>query len=482
MDLERLNRDFKDLISELKAIHLDDIAKRLEEVSQAILDPKNLYDIVHLDLSQLVNPGSIEEQAIQHYLRNWNWIRYLELIRNVLILIPVAITWLGISQASEKYNLLITADNIDPNVVEQPFLVLWEQGFPGVELQSPLPYIEIDKIIGSFSRLALIDFLLLFSVIALALFVHWWRDIKIAKAQNRASHLRSRIEQILWQINITIARKQRESNPSQIVLQLKEAFDSFQEQSKGFFENLKAEQERLENFTQLRVQEFNQLSVFSEDLNTSVKNLLAHGEDLHKIHQKAQENILQLANENRQASVNQNKLITALEDWGTITKDLIQQIHNASKNLKDSSEDLSYTASRNTDNTKAVIATVEEINQLASALHDNESGLRNQIVSVLVDQQNQTSNQVQQAVRSFETSTDRLANVLATLAEGNSQLSHSLRDTVSDIDKRILALERQTGIRRSRISNGVLLTTAAIVLTLLSLLSIAFSSGIISIP
>src|SRR5256885_11581720 len=76
----------------------------------------------------------------------------LEVLRNVLVFAPIAVTWFGLSLAAGAYADMLAAR---PDLVSQPFLLLWEQGFGG---RIPL----------NFSTLALVDASLIGVLIALS--------------------------------------------------------------------------------------------------------------------------------------------------------------------------------------------------------------------------------------------------------------------------------------------------------------------------
>ena len=96
----------------------------------------------------------------------------LEVARNVLVFAPIAVTWFGLSTATDAYAKLLAAR---PEFMDKPFLLLWEQGFEGYGA----------TII--FSVLAAIDASLIGLLILLSLAVHFRADIR--DAGSRAASL-----------------------------------------------------------------------------------------------------------------------------------------------------------------------------------------------------------------------------------------------------------------------------------------------------
>ena len=99
---------------------------------------------------EALNPAALAESITGGHSVLWD---LLEVLRNVLVFAPIAVTWLGLSLAAAAYYGLIGRQ---PDQVSKPFLLLWEGGFGGV-----LPL--------NFSTLALIDASLIGVLIALSL-------------------------------------------------------------------------------------------------------------------------------------------------------------------------------------------------------------------------------------------------------------------------------------------------------------------------
>lgn len=97
---------------------------------------------------------------------------FLEVARNVLVFAPIALTWFGLSTATDAYARLLAQK---PELGDRPFLLLWEQGFEGVG----------NSIV--FSTLAGIDASLIGLLIVLSLAIHFRADI--GDARTRAESL-----------------------------------------------------------------------------------------------------------------------------------------------------------------------------------------------------------------------------------------------------------------------------------------------------
>lgn len=113
--------------------------------------------------------GAVDARAIAELLlgrRHAVW-GALEVARNVLVFAPIAVTWFGLSTATDAYAKLL---DVRPELVTKPFLLLWQAGLPGTM---------------HFSTLALIDALLIGILIVLSLFIHVRSDMQDATTRTR---------------------------------------------------------------------------------------------------------------------------------------------------------------------------------------------------------------------------------------------------------------------------------------------------------
>lgn len=109
-----------------------------------------------------IDPRSTAEAITFHRSAIWG---VLELARNVLVFAPIALTWFGLSTATDAYAKLL---GLRPELGDRPFLLLWEQGFMGVGTSIV------------FSLMAAIDASLIGLLILLSLAIHLRSDIRDA--------------------------------------------------------------------------------------------------------------------------------------------------------------------------------------------------------------------------------------------------------------------------------------------------------------
>ena len=108
---------------------------------------------------EAIEPKTLAESISGGHSQIWD---VLEVIRNVLVFAPIAVTWFGLSVAAAAYAGLIGRQ---PDLVSRPFLLLWEEGFGGAA-----PF--------NFSALALTDASLIGLLIILSLALHTRSELR----------------------------------------------------------------------------------------------------------------------------------------------------------------------------------------------------------------------------------------------------------------------------------------------------------------
>lgn len=129
-----------------------------------------------------VDPRGLAELLAGKHSRLW---AVLEVIRNVLVFAPIAVTWFGLSIAATAYAELLTAR---PDLVSRPFLLLWQEGFDG---RLPL----------NFSTLAITDASLIGVLIVLSLALHIRSEVRDPQVRTKALLKESEIRALLGNVS-----------------------------------------------------------------------------------------------------------------------------------------------------------------------------------------------------------------------------------------------------------------------------------------
>lgn len=145
-------------------------------------------------LAGAVDPGDLADILEGGRSAFWG---ALEVLRNVLIFAPIGVTWFGLSTASEAYGRVLAQR---PDLVTVPFLLLWQNGLPGV-----VP----------FSTLAAIDATLIGALIVLSFLIHVRSEVRDEATRTRILLKGSEIRGLLGQaanLAAAFAPSERESD------------------------------------------------------------------------------------------------------------------------------------------------------------------------------------------------------------------------------------------------------------------------------
>jgi len=157
-------RDLASLASEVEP-HDSAVAVILRRLAEAVRSCRNEEARAY---AAAIDPRPLAQLLFERPSTLWG---ILEVARSVLVFAPIAVTWYGLSTASLAYAKLLQDR---PDLVTQPFLLLWEVGFlgaPGVL---------------NFSTVAIIDASLIGLLIVLSLALHARSELRAPVTRTRA--------------------------------------------------------------------------------------------------------------------------------------------------------------------------------------------------------------------------------------------------------------------------------------------------------
>jgi hypothetical protein len=161
---QRVAQEVTELASEVRE-HDAAIAVLFERLAEAVRlgrgDEARAY-------AAAIDPRATAEAITARRSPIWG---ILEAARNVLVFAPIAVTWFGLSTATDAYAQLLAQR---PEFNDRPFLLLWEQGFHGVGRSIV------------FSTLAGIDATLIAILIVLSIAINFRADIRDARTRAEA--------------------------------------------------------------------------------------------------------------------------------------------------------------------------------------------------------------------------------------------------------------------------------------------------------
>ena len=208
-----------------------------EKISTVISKDNISFEEVRKKLSILrsLDTDTLARDALTKYQLPHILVQILELVRNSLILVPIALTWLSLAMAVSLF-----ANSPEEN----SFLILWEQGFDG-----KLP------LFLRFSHVAIVDAILIIIIIVATFLINIkihildeWAISKALNLKNRVDELLMAVETDLYNLYSSLAPTE-EKNLETIVLQFEKLATNVETQNRSLLNYVVAEKERLSSLS-----------------------------------------------------------------------------------------------------------------------------------------------------------------------------------------------------------------------------------------
>ncbi len=228
-------------------------ADRLSDLGAAIEGGPTTDTWAAADIFKIVDPDTIAEQ-VRVQGRAEGWVSALEILRNALVFVPIAVTWFGIWVALESYALALQAN---PALADQSFLYLWQQGFEG-------------RTWLTLSVIALIDGLLLGVIFLLTLLVLWHNNQK----ERESETIRDELAGVLADASLELTYRR---NRHQGLL-----VDQFEHAAQGLLGELQQERLRVQDLANRKEKEVGDLSTVTRDFMAATQSMLAAVQSLHQ--------------------------------------------------------------------------------------------------------------------------------------------------------------------------------------------------------
>ena len=399
-------------------------AERMRGLARAVATDEGRQRWAEVDLRRAFNTERLAyAYALQHeggYAHST--IAGADRLRNVLVLMPILLTWFALAEASKAYDAFIA---LNPDEVRQPFLLLWERGFGG----------QASRFAPSFSTVALIDAVLIAVIIGLTLYSHGRREAREEKVDQTAERFQADLDNVLAEASVTLA-VDRGSRPALLARGVERLVDRFEQSSQELLTRLRVEHDRLEQLASRREREFADFGVFASGMR-------AGAEETHK---------------------------------------LLIELRQVSSGLQTALEDLTSEVSSSVDQGRTLLKAVQGLEQITLSNLQSDQALTRQIAGAAealaeaadkgiagADAAAQAARVATEAVRGIgaiahdlAASQTRVERAVAEEAEANSRLADALRGNAGGMAASARTLgEIEDGLRGLRDELGRLSVGAA---------------------
>ncbi len=322
-------------------------------------------------------------------------------IRNVLVLLPLAVTWYAFYEASRAYDDYLTRV---PEQSGTPMLVLWQRGFGG-ELPAW----------SRFSSIALIDVILIGLIIVMTFISEGRRDKRDDQIALTANRFQTDLDNVLGAATVVLApdRANRTALLAQNVERLAFRFDR---NSQELLNRLQVEHDRLELVANRREQEFSDFAVFASGMRSGAEETHRLLIDLRQVSISLQNALEDMTSEVGVSGDQQRTLLQAVGNLERIVASGIQSDQAVTRQLSDAANNLADAADR-------ALTGSEAAAQAGRMAGEAVRGIA-EVAAMLAESQARDSDG---SARESE-STARLAEVLRSSMAGVSNSSSQLGD------------------------------------------------------
>lgn len=416
VDLTRLSsehaalaRDINDLATSLGEIDAR-ASSRLRDLANAVNTPSERSRWNAVDLRQAFN---IERLAHEYALRKVGAqkvrvIEFADKIRNVLVLVPVFLTWFALAEAARNYERYLEAN---PDAVGQPFLLLWQQGFGGEgnALTSP-----------TFATVAIIDAAVIMVIILLTLYAHGRREDQEERVANVAAEYYSTFDNILAEAGVMLARD-RAAQPSQLARNVAALTDRFDHNSREILTLIDEERRRLAEISEQRHEEFQDFALFARSMRAGAEQSNRMLAELRQLSRSLDSSVERLASDVATTGRHQATLLSTLQNLEQLTSSAIQSDQAVTHRLAEAASAISESAD-------AAVAGADTANRITEAANQALRG-----IGELAQRLSDTSDEVTRALTRDTSATQDFASSIAQTTMQNQRITESLAALAHDI-------------------------------------------------
>ena len=337
-------------------------------------------------------------------------VAYADRVRNVLVLVPIFLTWFALAEASKAYATYIERE---PDEVSKPFLLLWQRGFGG----------EASILAPSFSTVAIIDALIIALIIALTFYAHGRREGRDELIDQTADAFQSDLDNILSEASVVLAGD-RGSRPALLVRGVERLAERFDQSTQELLTRLRVEHDRLDQIASRREREFNDFGVFASGMRAGAEETHRLLVDLRQVSTGLRNALEDLTSEVSVTSDQQQTLLSAVQSLERLTTSNIQSDQSVTRQMATAASAIADAADKATSGADAAA-------QAARVATDAVRGIG-------------------ELTRTLAESQSRVEAAIADEAEANSRLAGSLHDGTDGVAASTRTLQ-EIGVGLSRL-------------------------------
>ncbi|MGH2561731.1 MAG: hypothetical protein ACRDJH_21910 [Thermomicrobiales bacterium] len=315
-------------------------------------------------------------------------------IRNVMVLLPIFLTWAALAEAVRAYQVYISAN---PEEVRLPFLLLWQQGFGD----------EGSILSPTFSSLAIVDAVIIFIIIVLTFYSHGRREAQEDAIAATAGRFQTDLDNTLAEATVVLA-SDRAGRPAMLANSVDRLAERFDLSSQELLTRLRVEHDRLEAIASRREKEFEDFGIFASGMRAGAEEMHRLLMDLRQVSTGLQTALEDLTSEVGVTSDQQRSLMSAVGSLERMVASGIQSDHAVTRQLADAAKGLADAADKSLSGSEAA----------AHAGRTASDAVRG----------------IAEIAARLAASQERVEHAIANEAEANARLADSLRGTAGGVN------------------------------------------------
>lgn len=409
-------------------------ADRLTDLSRSLHDEQGRLYWSDVDLRRAFNTERIAHSwAVKKeggYISGM--IEVASRLRNVMVLLPLGLTWFAFYEASKAYSEYLSEH---PEESGTPMLVLWERGFGGNL-----------GILGRFSTVALIDVMIIVGIILLTFYSDGRRDQRDDDIALTAGKFQADLDNALGAATVVLSpdRANRTAMLAQNVERLAMRFDR---NSQELLTRLQVEHDRLEMVANRREKEFADFGVFASGMRAGAEETHRLLIDMRQVSLALQDSLEDLTSEVGISGDQQRTLLEAVNNLERLTASGIQSDQAVTRQLSDAAANLAEAADRALAGSEAAAQAgriageaVRSVAEIALQLGESQNRVEDALANE-ADTNSRLAETLRASLSGIADNTQQVSELSSVLSHLRDSLMHMTNQHQSDIDAVLRQLE-----------------------------------------
>ncbi|MCO5215858.1 MAG: hypothetical protein M9950_06845 [Thermomicrobiales bacterium] len=432
-------RQISDIASLLEGVDQRS-ADRLDELANAVTSTNGRQRWSDVDLRRAFNTDRLAHAyAVKHeggYAPKS--IEVADKLRNVLVLVPILLTWWALGSAVSNYASYMKANPESAT----PFLVLWEQGFDG----------RAAWFAPSLSHVAFVDAILIGVIIIITFYTHGRREEQEDNIADTASLFQAEMDNALAEASVLLATD-RSSRPVRLADAVERMADSFEESSGALLNQLQVEHDRMELMASRREREVTDFGSFATSMRAGAEEMQRVLASLRDVARGLDASIADMATDMAKSAEQQRSLLLAVNNLERLTSSAIQNDQAATRQIGQTAARLSETAEKTISGAenasqagRLAMDAINSVADLARQITDSQS----RIESVLTAQ-NSASARLTDSLGTADSHTSQTARQLTEIGAGLAAIQ---RDFAAVGQQNTQQLQALTSVLQQQTESG----------------------------